>query len=148
MDSLSIRGFMTKSGIASLIVLPAAAFRPSMEFATMLPDPHAFAEEWAAAWNAHDLERILGHYAPDVVFLSPVAQARLGAGRLVGLDALRTYWGKGLAAYPDLKFTALGVYGGHESLAIRYENQLGRDVIETFEFGVDGKVIRSCACYA
>lgn len=25
-----------------------------------------FAHEWIAAWNAHDLERILAHYADDV----------------------------------------------------------------------------------
>ena len=35
-----------------------------------------FAREWVDAWNAHDLERILSHYAPDVVLRSPVA-ARL-----------------------------------------------------------------------
>ena len=29
------------------------------------------AEEWYAAWNSHDLERILSHYSDDVVFVSP-----------------------------------------------------------------------------
>ena len=37
----------------------------------MRPDPQAFAEDWVAAWNAHDLERVLAHYAEDVVFVSP-----------------------------------------------------------------------------
>lgn len=114
----------------------------------MLPDPGAFADEWIAAWNAHDLERILAHYAPAIVFHSPVAQARSGNGCLVGPEALGAYWRKALAAYPDLKFTRLGVYRGHESLAIRYQNQMGREATETFEFGDDGKVIRSFACYA
>ena len=31
----------------------------------------ALAEHWIAAWNNHDLERILSHYAEDVVFSSP-----------------------------------------------------------------------------
>ena len=114
----------------------------------MIPDALAFAEEWTAAWNAHDLARILAHYAPEIVFHSPIAQAQFGTGRFAGLAALRAYWEKGLGAYPDLKFTVLGVYSGHKSLAIRYENQLGREAVETFEFGADGKVIRSCACYA
>jgi ketosteroid isomerase-like protein len=29
------------------------------------------AEEWYAAWNDHDLERILSHYSDVVVFVSP-----------------------------------------------------------------------------
>ncbi len=33
-------------------------------------DYDAFAIEWEAAWNAHDLNRILAHYAEDVVFRS------------------------------------------------------------------------------
>jgi ketosteroid isomerase-like protein len=38
----------------------------------------AFADEWTDAWNAHDLDRILSHYAADVVFESPVIRERLG----------------------------------------------------------------------
>ena len=30
-----------------------------------------FAAEWIAAWNSHDLETILSHYADDIVFRSP-----------------------------------------------------------------------------
>ena len=28
-------------------------------------DARTFAEEWVAAWNAHDLERILAHYSDE-----------------------------------------------------------------------------------
>ena len=31
----------------------------------------AFAGEWVAAWNAHDLGRILAHYADDFEMTSP-----------------------------------------------------------------------------
>jgi ketosteroid isomerase-like protein len=37
---------------------------------------HTLAEHWVKAWNAHDLDEILSHYAEDVVLVSPVA-ARL-----------------------------------------------------------------------
>ena len=57
-----------------------------------------FAEEWVAAWNAHDLPQILSHYAEDVVFLSPIAKQRMGDGRVVGKDGLTAYWGPALAA--------------------------------------------------
>ncbi|HEX5049396.1 MAG TPA: nuclear transport factor 2 family protein, partial [Gammaproteobacteria bacterium] len=30
-----------------------------------------FAHEWIDAWNSHDLDRILSHYADDFVMSSP-----------------------------------------------------------------------------
>ena len=109
---------------------------------------HTFAQDWVAAWNAHDLEGILTHYASNVVFLSPVAQRRVGDGRVVGLPAMRAYWSQGLAAQPDLKFELADVLVGHECLTILYRNHRGQTAAETFEFGADGKVVRSYACYA
>ena len=35
-----------------------------------------FADDWMCAWNSHDLDAILSHYAPEIVLTSPVA-ARL-----------------------------------------------------------------------
>lgn len=112
-----------------------------------MPDPQAFAEDWLAAWNDHDLDRILSHYAPEIVFLSPVAQARLGDGRVEGLEALGRYWRGGLDAQPALRFELLQVLTGHGCLTIRYSNHRGQAAAETFEFGPDGKVVRSFACY-
>jgi hypothetical protein len=45
-----------------------------------IDDARAFAAEWIAAWNSHDLDRILSHYAGDIVFLSPFAQQLVGNG--------------------------------------------------------------------
>jgi hypothetical protein len=47
-------------------------------------DANAFARRWIADWNAHDLDAILAHYAPDAEFLSPVAQRVTGAARVIG----------------------------------------------------------------
>jgi len=65
----------------------------------VLVDPASarrFADEWAAAWNSHDLERILDHYTDDVIFASPKIVQLMGdpAGEVRGKDALRAYWGK------------------------------------------------------
>lgn len=51
-----------------------------------------FAEEWQAAWNSHDIERILAHYADDVVFQSPYVAHRFQdpAGEVRGKEALRS----------------------------------------------------------
>ena len=108
----------------------------------------AFAEDWIAAWNAHDLDRILSHYAPEIVFRSPVAQARVGDGRVKGVEALRAYWSGALAALNDLRFELVDCLKGHECLTVLYRNHRGQSVAETFEFQADGKVIRSFACYS
>jgi SnoaL-like domain len=108
----------------------------------------AFAEDWIAAWNAHDLERILSHYAAEIVFLSPVAEKRVGNGRVIGISALRGYWAAGLAVQPDLRFELTDVLAGHMCLTILYSNHRGQSAAETLEFGTDGKVVRSYACYA
>jgi ketosteroid isomerase-like protein len=106
---------------------------------------HATAEEfaarWAEAWNAHDLEQVLSHFSDDAVFSSPVA-ARLidgSDGVLRGKAALRDYWGRGLAAIPDLHFTVLDVYVGVSAVVISYRNQKGARVSEVLIF--DGPLV-------
>jgi hypothetical protein len=110
-------------------------------------DARAFADEWIAAWNSHDLERILSHYAPDIVLLSPFAQKLTGNGRIEGMAALRIYWGQALANQPNLHFDFAGVRVGHECLTILYRNHRSQQAAETFEFGAEGTVVRSFACY-
>ena len=64
----------------------------------------SLAEAWIGAWNRHDLEAILHHYAIDVEFTSPFVPALSGdpSGTLHGRERLTAYFRKGLQAYPDL----------------------------------------------
>ncbi|MDC7121984.1 nuclear transport factor 2 family protein [Cellulomonas fimi] len=113
-----------------------------------VPDPHAFAATWLAAWNAHDLEAVLDHFADDVVFTSPLA-ARLvpgSAGVLRGKDALRGYWTEGLRRLPDLRFSVERVHAGVDVLVIGYRNQSGGLVDEVLRFA-DGLVIEGHGTY-
>lgn len=110
-------------------------------------ETRAFAAEWIAAWNSRDLDRILSHYADDVVFLSPYAEKVVGNGRINGLAALRDYWQRALERLPKLHFEFDEVRGGYQSLTILYRNHRGERSAESFEFGPDGKVVRSIACY-
>jgi len=107
-----------------------------------------FAAEWIAAWNSHDLDLILAHYADDVEFRSRKAVRLAGSGILRGKTALRAYWAKALEAQPDLRFALRRVYLGHEILTLTYRNHRGVEASETFQFGSDGRVIRSAACHA
>ena len=109
----------------------------------------AFAREWVKAWNDHDLEAILSHYAEDVVFHSP--RIRMVTGRDVdsvsGKAALRDYWGTALNRLRNLYFEIDQVLSGSDALTILYTNERSQQVAETFIFGDNGKVVRSIAAY-
>src|SRR6516162_10520279 len=53
-----------------------------------------FAKEWVAAWNSHDLERILDHYEDDFEMSSPIIATLVGerSGKLRGKVAVGGYW--------------------------------------------------------
>lgn len=104
-----------------------------------IADAQAFARDWCAAWNAHDVEAVLEHFHDDVVFTSPVA-ARIvpeSGGVVHGKDALRHYWSTALAAYPDLHFEVIDTYVGTHAVVINYRNQLGALVNEVLIFDGD-----------
>lgn len=108
-----------------------------------------FARQWAAAWNDHDIERVLVHFSDDVEFSSPLIPAVLpgSTGTVVGKAALRRYWQAGVEHFPDLHFEILGVYSGVGAIVIHYRNQLGRRVCEYLEFDAAGAVTRGRGCY-
>ncbi len=110
----------------------------------------AFAAEWIAAFNAHDLDRILSHYADDVVLVSPIAVERLGVadGAVRGKAALRDYLARALGPGSRLKFTLRRCYAGVGSLVLDYERHDGRRGAEMMEFDRDGRVSRVVAHYA
>jgi hypothetical protein len=109
-----------------------------------------FARDWVKAWNDHDLERILSHYAEDVVFHSPRIRMVTGrdVDRVSGKAELRDYWGQALARLRDLFFEIDQVLPGSDALTILYTNERSQYVAETFVFDGAGKVIRSIATYA
>jgi ketosteroid isomerase-like protein len=108
-----------------------------------------FAKHWMEAWNSHDLEQILSHYADDVILISPIAAKLLGepSGLVKSKAALRAYFAKGLEVYPDLKFELLEVMWGVNSLVLYYLNQKGAKCGEFMDLGANGKVIKVIAHY-
>jgi hypothetical protein len=107
-----------------------------------MPEPGAFAQAWAAAFNRLDVEAVLAHFHDDVVFSSPVAARVMpGSGGVVrGKAALREYWSAAAKIMPDLHFEVLGVYQGQSILVINYRNERGGLVNEVLEF--DGGLVR------
>ena len=108
-----------------------------------------FADEWIAAWNSHDLNRILSHYAEDFEMSSPVIVqvASEPRGKLKGKKAVGAYWAKALQLIPDLRFEPVTVLTGIDSITLYYKGARGMSA-EVFFFGADGKVIKAFAHYA
>ena len=107
-----------------------------------------FAEEWEAAWNAHDVERLLVHYTDDVVFQSPYIVHRLqeSTGEVRGKQALRSYWSSGLQQQPDLRFVVEDIRVSVDTLVVNYRNHLDHAISEVLRFRGD-LVYWGCGAY-
>ena len=108
-----------------------------------------FAREWIAAWNAHDLDRILSHYEDDFEMSSPVIRVLAGepSGTLRGKAAVGAYWAKALENVPDLRFELLTALAGVDSVTVYYKGHRGLSA-EVLHFGPSGKVRAAFAHYA
>jgi hypothetical protein len=93
------------------------------------------AREWVTAFNDHDLDGVLLHYADDVVFSSPavIDVTREPTGTLHGKKSLREYFARALDKYPDLGFELLHILTGVTSVTIIYRSlhrgSLGAEVM-------------------
>ena len=107
------------------------------------------ANDWVAAWNAHDLESIMTHYEDSIELTSPVAAQLLGmpSGKVAGKANLRAYFQRGLEAYPDLRFQLEDVLWGVNSVVLYYRNQKGTRTGEFMELSPIGRVARVVAHY-
>lgn len=107
-----------------------------------------FAAEWIAAWNTHNLYRILSHYTDDFEMSSPVI-VQLGgesSGRLKGKHAIGAYWTKALQLNPQLHFELIQTLWGVNSITLAYRGPRGPSA-EVFHFNAEGKVTHACAHY-
>src|SRR5690242_11177410 len=109
-----------------------------------------FAQDWVAAWNSHELERIMSHYDDEVALTSPVALNLLKAdnGVIRGKAALRDYFTRGLQAYPQLRFDLLDVLWGVETIVLYYANNVrGSKTAEVMQMSPGGRIWRVWANY-
>ncbi len=107
----------------------------------------ALGRDWIAAWNSHDLERVLALYADDSEMTSDRIPA-LGfdaSGTLRGKDNIRTYWAKALTLLPDLKFELIDTYVSPDSIVVFYQSQRGARICEYLRLNAEGKIIQGSA---
>ena len=107
------------------------------------------AKNWISAWNAHDLERVLAHYAADVELISPFVMKLLddSEGLLRGKEALRNYFAHAFKTYPALRFEFIRVYSGVRSCVLEYRSVNQLLAAEMMEFDEAGKIRRVLAHY-
>ncbi|MCI0348298.1 MAG: nuclear transport factor 2 family protein [Acidobacteriales bacterium] len=81
-----------------------------------------FASDWVAAWNSHDLDRILAHYKDDFEMSSPlIALVGQASGRLRGKAAVGAYWAKALQRIQNLHFELVTALAGVDSVTLYYK---------------------------
>ncbi|MGG5208472.1 nuclear transport factor 2 family protein [Chryseobacterium sp. MIQD13] len=108
-----------------------------------------FAEEWIRAWNSHDLEEILSHYAEDIEITTPMIVMATGGkeSTLKGKEAVREYWRKALEKFPDLHFELIKSTAGVNSVALFYKSIMDKDAVEVMFFDGEGKINKMYAHY-
>jgi SnoaL-like domain len=113
-------------------------------------DSRSLAEQWIEAWNSHDLDRIMHHYATDIEFEANTVVRRWQKpdGRLVGLDELRAHFQLGLKLAPDLRFELEEFLSSPSGYAVLYRRENGNRVLDVVELNSEGKARRVKAFYA
>jgi len=91
------------------------------------------ARAWIAAWNRHDLDAVMAHYAEELEFVSPLVVSRLGRpdGTIRAKAELRQYFAASLGPGSELRFELDDVLIGVGSYTVLYRNHRGQTVAET-----------------
>jgi hypothetical protein len=93
------------------------------------------AKNWIAAWNAHDLDAILLHYSPNVVFEARTVATRWNKvdGKFHGIGELRDHFALGLELAPNLHFELEQVFIAPSGYSVLYTRGNGNRVIDCVE---------------
>lgn len=85
------------------------------------PNTH-IAEQWFAAFNAHDLEALLSLYADDAQHFSPKLKIRQPEteGWVKGKDALRAWWRDSFERLPSLQYIPTTFTANEERVIMEY----------------------------
>lgn len=108
-----------------------------------------FAHEWLNAWNKHDIDLIMHHYADSIEFCSPVVQNVLGdpKGVVSGIDNLREYFTRQLKKFSTLHFQLLDVFTSPQSIVLYYKINRGLLAAEVMLLDSEFKAFKVYANY-
>jgi len=105
--------------------------------------------EWIAAWNDHDLEKILLHYSDDVEFTAQTVATRWNRadGTLRGKQELERHFSRGLELAPHLLFELEDVFLAPSGYAVLYRRENGNRVLDVVELDQQQKAKKVTAYY-
>ena len=107
------------------------------------------AQHWIEAWNAHDLDRIMSHYASDIEFEANTVARRWQKpdGILRGIAELCEHFRLGLELAPALRFELEDVFSAPSGYAVLYRRENGNRVLDVVELNPDDLAQRVKAFY-
>ncbi len=100
------------------------------------------ANHWITAWNSGNVEKILEHYAEDVVLYSAAAKRRWNAaeGKLVGKVAVGNHFRKAFDEIPEMKLEFMRILAGTEGVLLIYKRETGMMTADLVLFNENGKI--------
>src|SRR3954452_8079360 len=110
--------------------------------------PLALAHAWLDAFNAHDVDALVGLYTDNATHTSPKIRALHPdtGGKLVGKAALAAWWRDANARLPGLRYEAVSIVADDARAIIEYLRHAPGDapmpVAEAFDVR-DGKIVAS-----
>lgn len=108
-----------------------------------------FADKWISAWNNGDIEKIMDHYADDVIFSSPfILKNQINnKGTIQGKTGLRIYFERALSKNPDLHFDLKHIMVGIKSITFIYIRKQTMLASETMILNDEGLITEGLSHY-
>jgi ketosteroid isomerase-like protein len=105
--------------------------------------------DWIDAWNTHDIDRIMGHYADEVEFTAQTVVTRWNKadGKLKGKEELQQHFSKGLTLAPGIHFTVEEILYAPSGYAVLYRRENGNRVLDAVELNEAGLATKVTAYY-
>jgi hypothetical protein len=102
-----------------------------------------FVHDWLEAFNTHNIDAILDHYADDIRFYSPLIPLLKfnEEGVIENKTDLKKYFERGLTTYPDLHFKLHNFFVGINTVVIHYTSVGGRVAVEVFQLNDVNKAV-------
>jgi hypothetical protein len=97
---------------------------------------------WINAWNSGDLDKILDHYADDVVLYSAAAKRRWNTigGKLIGKQSVENHFRKAFEEVPGIRLEFMKILAGMEGILLIYKRENGATTADLVLLNENGKI--------
>jgi predicted SnoaL-like aldol condensation-catalyzing enzyme len=109
----------------------------------------AFVNDWRAAWDDKDTEKILSFYQDGFAMNSPIVCECLGINKVpcIGKMELEKFCNFVFKNFPKYVIRIVGTSLKGETITLHYHDCFARLVAETMQFSHDRKIMNSVVFY-